>query len=47
MSLHRAALAHWEVREGGLGDRIRGFAWDKLLLLIAPLVARLVGSLRV
>ena len=34
-------------RIGGLGDRFRGLAWDELLLPTAPLVASLVGTLRV
>ena len=31
----------------GLGDRFRGSAWDELPLPIVPLLASLVGSLRV
>ena len=34
-------------RNGGLEDRLRGLAWDKLLLPICLLVASLVVSLRV
>lgn len=34
-------------RKGDLGDRFRGLTWDELLLILAPLVARLAGTLRV
>ena len=34
-------------RKGGLGDRIRRLAWDKLPLPTAPLAASLMGTLRV
>ena len=46
MSHRRGAVSSLESqRKGGLGDRFKGLAWDELLLLIAPLVASLVGSL--
>ena len=34
-------------RKGGLRDRFRGLAWDKLPLPIAALVASLIGTIRV
>ena len=48
MSQGRATVSSLESqRKGGLGDRFRGLTQDELLLPIAPLVVRLVGSLRV
>ena len=47
MSQGRAAVSSLgSQRKGGLGDRLRGLAQDELLLLIAPLVASLVGTLK-
>ena len=31
-------------KEEGLGDKFKELAWNKLLLLAAPLVASLVGT---
>ena len=42
-----AALAHWEVKEKKAWRQVQGLVRDKLLLPIAPLVASLVGTLRV
>ena len=44
MSQGGAAVGSLESqRKRGLGDRFRGLAWDKLLLVIAPLVTNLMG----
>ena len=50
VSHYTAAVSSVQIREiggGGLEDRFRVLAWDKLLLPIAPLAASLMGSLRV
>ena len=36
-----------EKRKGDLGDRFRRLAWEELSLLITPLVASFLGTLRV
>lgn len=41
------AVRSAKLEKRGLGDRFRREAQDKLLLLVAPLVASLVGTLRV
>ena len=51
MSLDRAAISSLESQKKGgvgrLGERFRGLTQDELLLPTSPLVASLLGTLRV